>query len=323
MVDPKIESRLRNSDNIKLLDFLSQPDDYLPEVFEVVRDEVERRGGVEAVKASIQAQNEAEVKVEEAQYQDIPLSEYRYPNLWIGIGLASIDILVLSAALAFDKATDIPLFAASGVLFFLTYVYWLVCIYKIHSLLRQHTKGKYPITPGQAVGLGFLPIYNLYWMFRWTNQLIAYVNDADLPKKSMKWWPGFWLWCSLVFLRDFPPLSCMIKFIVGIRLFNRVRMAIEKQDKGKHLPLKMNYTSQEKNHKTSQRENDLKDFYSSLLQVNFSLLRNDADTFALQIVESAKRESENGATKNKPKNYGDMLLDLEIVGDTSDGMSLQ
>jgi hypothetical protein len=72
---------------------------------------------------------------------------YRYPKMWIGIVLTILAFLVLSIGFAFVEEPvpdDIPWFAV-GVAFLVlipTYVYWLICIYKLHSVLRQHTKGK-------------------------------------------------------------------------------------------------------------------------------------------------------------------------------------
>jgi len=233
MVDPNVEGTIRKSDDTKLLTMLSKPDDYLPEALAIALDELENRGGLEAVKASVQAEAEAEIEAEEAKYPDIPVSEYRYPKMWIGIVLTIVAFLVLSIGFAFAGETDpddIPWFAVGATLLLLipTYVYWLVCIYKLHSLLRQHTKGKYPITPGQAVGYGFIPFYNLYWMFRWPNQIVDFVNESDPPKRMKKGWPGFWLLFSVFFWKASSALSYLIKFIVGIRLVKRVRMAIEK-----------------------------------------------------------------------------------------------
>lgn len=57
---------------------------------------------------------------------------------------------------------------------------WLVWIYKIHVELEEYTGGRYPISPGKAVGFCLLPVFNLYWIaympFRFAQELEALVG---------------------------------------------------------------------------------------------------------------------------------------------------
>lgn len=75
--------------------------------------------------------------------------------------------------------------------------------------------------------------------------------------------------------------------------------------------------------KTFQLENDLKIFYSKLLQINFAFSQKDADLSALKLIEKAKKESEKGTTKDTPKNFGDTVLNLERIGDVNVCLNLQ
>jgi hypothetical protein len=164
-----------------------------------------------------------------------PQRVYRYPKMWIGIVLTVLAFLILTIGLNFvdepDPIRNTPWLVVWVAFLILipTYVYWEICIYKLHAVLRDHTAGKYPITPRQAVGYGFIPFYHLYWMFRWTNQLVDFVNDADSSRRIRRGWPGSWLLFSELFWKFSSALSFLIKFIIGIRLTNQLRNTIELQ----------------------------------------------------------------------------------------------
>ena len=230
MIDPLIEKEIRNSDDQQLLMMLSKPDEYLPEALVVAHDEIQKRGGLEAIKALIHKQAEIDLKIEESKFEDIPISEYRYPKMWIGVVLTILAFLIIVFAVGEDLSPDKSsgFIEVASLILVIAYIYWLICIWKLHGILRQHTKGKYPITPAQAVGYGLTPFYNLYWMFKWTNQIIDFVNHTK-TKKLPKNWSGFWLLFSFLLWAASSALSCLLKFIIGIRLMKQIRIAIEKQ----------------------------------------------------------------------------------------------
>jgi len=45
-------------------------------------------------------------------------------------------------------------------------IYWMFWLYKTYKEIRQHSPTATTITPGQAVGLMFVPVFNIYWLFR-------------------------------------------------------------------------------------------------------------------------------------------------------------
>lgn len=55
-------------------------------------------------------------------------------------------------------------------------IYWLSCVHQIHTVLAEISGGSYPITSGKAVWYHFIPFFNLYWIFKWTNQMEKFVN---------------------------------------------------------------------------------------------------------------------------------------------------
>lgn len=170
-------------------------------------------------------------------------TRYKYPNMWIGIYLTTAGFLFLSIGFAFIDVTDpydmpLPMLIVALALLLPSIIYWLMCVYDLHCILERHTKGKYPISPSKAVWYGFIPFFNFYWMFRWTNQIAEFVNQRNPPKKMRKGWHGFWLLCSYFVSKKPSNLSYLIRFIVGVRLVNRVRQVIEQtEETGRTIPI--------------------------------------------------------------------------------------
>jgi len=108
------------------------------------------------------------------------------PRVWIGylLGLATIIAEMVALALhpELAKGSDISKgeFAIPPLYLFLAnfigFVYWLVCIYQIHMVLARAPGWKHPISAGRAVGFHFIPIYFLYWLFKWPKEIAVFVN---------------------------------------------------------------------------------------------------------------------------------------------------
>jgi hypothetical protein len=105
--------------------------------------------------------------------EQIPTS--RPPWVWVGFVFAFaffvIEILWLALDLE-ERGVDVilKLIVLGGS------IYWLICIHRIHKILAQLTRNRYPITPGQAAGYHFVPFYNLVWIFKWPIELSEYIN---------------------------------------------------------------------------------------------------------------------------------------------------
>jgi hypothetical protein len=68
---------------------------------------------------------------------------------------------------------------------FISLIYWLVCVYEYHVVLSQATAGEYPIKPLRAAWFHLIPIYGLYWIFKWPRELARFVNSR-LPAPLMR-----------------------------------------------------------------------------------------------------------------------------------------
>lgn len=112
------------------------------------------------------------------------------PKLWYGylIAIAFLFTEIASIRIPGDK-TNINTILLVISLVGLTY--WLVCVYKIHKVLGLATSGNYPISPARAVGYHFIPIYGIYWIFKWIDQCTIFINDhlSNKQRKIGFLWP--------------------------------------------------------------------------------------------------------------------------------------
>lgn len=118
----------------------------------------------------------ADLPAEQAHSSTLP----PLPQLWVGylLGFASIIAEYVAAELhpELAKATfPIPPLYLFLVMF-IGGVYWLVCVYRYHVVMQHVSGWKHPISPARAVGFHFIPLYNLYWVFKWPQEIAGFVN---------------------------------------------------------------------------------------------------------------------------------------------------
>jgi hypothetical protein len=104
-----------------------------------------------------------------------------FPRIWIGylLGLTALTTEIIAVTLHPELATEtlpnppLYLFLAN----FVCLIYWLVCIYEYHVVLSQVTRGAYPVKPMRAAWFHLIPVYGLYWVFKWPRDLARFVNE--------------------------------------------------------------------------------------------------------------------------------------------------
>jgi hypothetical protein len=82
------------------------------------------------------------------------------------------------------RAYNTPQFNSAGGLALALYVmasiiafaYILNCINAYHWVLTQVDGWRHPISPRRAVRFHFIPVYNLYWNFKWPVEIAKFVN---------------------------------------------------------------------------------------------------------------------------------------------------
>jgi hypothetical protein len=148
------------------------------------------------------------------------------PMIWPGYVLAFVLLVVDFGEAIFDpsRADDIstPLWILSNIAFI---AYWLFCIHRVHVVLRDVSGGLYPVSPGKAVGFHFIPFFNLYWIFRWTNAIADFIN-ANSAVRMTRVWPGVFLLGALIVARFAGEVSCLIDFSVMLYIVRKLGRAL-------------------------------------------------------------------------------------------------
>ena len=123
------------------------------------------------------------ISVDPQANETVPIGELtvHLPKIWIGY--------LLCLATFIDEAifvTNHPELVSKQqlvvpplhlfLLAFVTFVYGLVCIHKIHVVLSLVPGWNHPISPGQAVWFHFIPIYQFYWLYKWPRECANFVN---------------------------------------------------------------------------------------------------------------------------------------------------
>lgn len=113
----------------------------------------------------------------------------RFPRIWVGylLGVSTIIAEMIAISLHPELAKE-PLIVPPLYLFlanFISLVYWLVCVYEFHVLLIDASSGSYSIKPLRAAWFHLIPIYGLYWVYKWPRELARFVNSR-LPAPLMR-----------------------------------------------------------------------------------------------------------------------------------------
>jgi hypothetical protein len=102
----------------------------------------------------------------------------------------------------------------------------------VHKMLSAIPGGHSRTTPGRAVGLMFMPLYNLYWLFQvfpgWATDYDTYVTDHKLDAPSVSG-NVFTVYCILVLAAAIPGIGLIalpINFFVGLVMIARMCDAI-------------------------------------------------------------------------------------------------
>jgi hypothetical protein len=109
-----------------------------------------------------------------------------FPRIWIGylLGVATLIAEMIFVEMH-PELTKEALLVPPLYLFlakFISLVYWLVSVYEYHVVLAQATAGGYPIKPLRAAWFHLIPIYGLYWVYKWPRELARFVNERlQLP----------------------------------------------------------------------------------------------------------------------------------------------
>jgi hypothetical protein len=163
--------------------------------------------------------------------------------IWPGYFIAGTMFVISFVGYRADKESLAPLIVLLNLA---GWIYWLICIGWLHATIEETTAGKHPIKPGRAIIGHFVPFFNLFWVFIWSNAIARFVR-SHAGLKMIGGWFGIPLALSilmsgLMLLAESPgellgavmyaSPFLLLQFAVGHYLTFRVRRAI-----ARHLDL--------------------------------------------------------------------------------------
>ncbi|MBI5475703.1 MAG: hypothetical protein HY964_03090 [Ignavibacteriales bacterium] len=103
------------------------------------------------------------------------MSEYPgIPNKYIGY-LFSVAFLIyefLTLEPPFDILTRL-LIAITG------WIYYLYLVYTIHEVMEVRYRNRYSVSSSKAMFMHLIPIYNVYWLYKWPTNLKEYIQRRE------------------------------------------------------------------------------------------------------------------------------------------------
>jgi len=140
------------------------------------------------------------------------MTTIKLPKIWIGYTLAGL-LLAIEITEGVrqpeNDATNSPLIFLIGLI---GLIYWLVCVAKLHKIIRGINQDQYPISPAQAAWLHFMPLFSLFWIFRWTGEMAKMINHYARETRLNAMVPGVLL---------------IAGFIIGRAVDGAIGMAIQ------------------------------------------------------------------------------------------------
>ena len=138
---------------------------------------------------------------------------------------------VVSKATTIDKSPLNPMLYYCLGFNIAGWIFWLYCLHRLHRVLAEITNKTYPISPAKAVWSHCIPVYNLFWVFKWTNGVVRYIAEAQ-ASDTTKRWPGVILFIALIlaYVGSIPPrfgvgshaIALAITLAVGIYLSKKI-----------------------------------------------------------------------------------------------------
>jgi hypothetical protein len=127
----------------------------------------------------------------------------RLPKIWIGYLLAFATLLgeVIAVARHPELAKGVDIAAPPLEIYlpaFVALVYWMVCVHRYHVILANVPGWKHPVSPARAVWFHFIPVYVVYWVFRWPAAIADFVNHRLRAPVMNKWTVGTMFFASLL-----------------------------------------------------------------------------------------------------------------------------
>lgn len=148
------------------------------------------------------------------------------PKVWFGLVLTLILFLVqILDSLQTGQFKGLPSIIASLAVF----AYWLFCIYRLHEILAEISDYPYPVPPEKAAAFHLIPVFNLYWMFKWPKEMGRFLNGSGLVHMSSGL--GILLLFSFIVMRFDATIGYILLFSVTLYIRKKLAVYIELKQK--------------------------------------------------------------------------------------------
>jgi hypothetical protein len=147
--------------------------------------------------------------------------------IWVGFALC---VLIFVA-----EVVDASMHTASSWYFWtadiVTFVYYLMCVYRFHKIMGEVTFGDYSIKPAEAVYSHLIPLLNVYWLYAWPSRFADYVRAERAIKVASSAIIGSLLLGSALVARFFDAaIGLAGYFCVMAYMTNRLRCYADYRD---------------------------------------------------------------------------------------------
>ena len=150
------------------------------------------------------------------------------PKMWIGYIFAVVLFLYEIFETVNNPRSVHKISPVLWIIAISAWIYWLFCVRSMHRIIAQFTNGKHTISPSEAMWFHLLPLFNLYWIFKWPNEISNFVNKRLATKSMSKGWPGFFLLISIFLGRAVDKSLGLIGiFAVGAYINNKIHSVVK------------------------------------------------------------------------------------------------
>ena len=151
-----------------------------------VLSEVLASRGIDSKNLKALEEEQAAEEIEAAQGPiPIPL-----PKVWVGYLIAVLFLVYEIAEVVVNPSSVEEVSLALVCINAAGLGYWLFCVQRLHQVMSYATNAMHPIPPWKAVTFHFIPFFNFYWVFKWSNEVANFVNGRAGETRMRKGWVG-------------------------------------------------------------------------------------------------------------------------------------
>lgn len=162
---------------------------------------------------------------------NVPKEALTLPKVWIGLIFPPVSFL-LAFFVSADKNDSLFLIILFGIALCAGELYWSYCVYKIHKIIEVLTNATYPISPLAGAIKNYVPLYNLYWVYRWPRTFSNFINESGYTKiMSGNFLGNLFVVSMLISVYFGRALGLAMDLIIIIYMANKLHSHIENYNK--------------------------------------------------------------------------------------------